>query len=156
MPHPHSSSLFFQITFLDQAHISTATTMPSKFIPLDDFRLPDYPNARLTLDCSPLSIVDPESLAQQDDTSDLTLPVGLATVLYNWCSDALAAFLDLDAWFSFTWHLTLQQGEPDESRIEIGRVGNQITFGTLDKDGDNWTLMLTFNIILEGDERGKW
>jgi hypothetical protein len=44
----------------------------------------------------------------------------------------LAAFLDLDAWFSLTWTLSIAEGTPDGSKIEIGRIGNQITFGSLD------------------------
>jgi len=123
---------------------------------LDDFRLPDHPDAALHVDRLPLSVVDIETFTDNADSSNLTAAVGIATVLYNWCPDALVAFLDLDAWFSFTWSLAIQQGEPDETNIEIGRVGNQITFGTLDKDGDNWTLMLTYNISMGGPDRGAW
>jgi hypothetical protein len=130
--------------------------MPSGQVILEEFRLPNHPNARTQLDRLPLSVVDITDSTENIDTSDLTAAVGIATVLYNWCPDALAAFLDLDAWFSFTWTLAIQQGEADETNIEIGRVGNQITFGTLDKDGDNWSLMLTYNISLEGEDRGKW
>jgi hypothetical protein len=86
----------------------------------------------------------------------LTTAIGIATTLYNWCPDVLAAFLDLDAWFSFTWSVAIQQGSPDETNIEIGRVGNQVTFGTLDKDGNDWTSMLTYNIVLEGEDHGAW
>ncbi|KAF2130642.1 hypothetical protein P153DRAFT_366200 [Dothidotthia symphoricarpi CBS 119687] len=130
--------------------------MAMKILPLDEFRLPDYPDARLHLDRSPLAIISDERLTSETDTSNLTIPIGIATVLYHWCPDALAAFLDLDAWFSFTWILTIQQGEPDETKIEIGRVGNQITFGTLDKNGDNWTLMVTYNISTTEPDRGAW
>lgn len=127
-----------------------------KLILLDEFRLPDYPSARLTLDRSPLAIVDTEDCSEGIESSDLTVPIGLTTVLYNWCPEALAAFLDLDAWFSMTWNVSIQDGELYETRIEIGRVGNQVTFGTLDKDGENWTLMLTYNITMDGPGRGKW
>jgi hypothetical protein len=123
---------------------------------LDDFRLLDYPDACLRLDGSALSVVKREPLTVVEDATNLTPAIGIATVLYNWCPDALAAFLDLDAWFSFTWSLAIQLGEPDETKIEIGRVGNQITFGTLDKDGDNWTLMLTYNISMDGPDRSAW
>lgn len=123
---------------------------------LDEFRLPDHQDAQLQLDGQPLSIVNADQLNDDTDTSNISPAIGIATVLYKWCPDALAAFLDLDAWFSFTWSLALQQGEPDETNIEIGRVGNQITFGTLDKDGDNWTLMLTYNISMEGPDRSVW
>jgi hypothetical protein len=130
--------------------------MATGVILLDSFRLPDYPNAQLSLDRASLSIVDGKECAEDVEIKDLTAAVGIATVLYNWCPDALAAFIDLDAWFSFTWTLAIQQGESDEMNIEIGRVGNQITFGTLDKDGDNWTLMLTYNISMDGSNRGAW
>jgi hypothetical protein len=130
--------------------------MASRMIALDTFRLPDYPDARLQLDRQPLSIVSDEESAVAIEKDDVTAPIGIATVLYYWCPASLAAFLDLDAWFSFTWALVIQQGEADETNIEIGRVGNQITFGALDKDGDNWTLMLTYNISMEGPERGAW
>ncbi|KAF2032471.1 hypothetical protein EK21DRAFT_98880 [Setomelanomma holmii] len=123
---------------------------------LDDFRLHDHPDASLTLDRAPLSIVDNSNFTEATNTTNLTTTIGLATVLHNWCPDALAAFIDLDAWFSCTWTLSIQQGSPEETNIEIGRVGNQISFGTLDKDGDNWTLMLTYNIVLDGADRGMW
>jgi hypothetical protein len=136
--------------------ITAKSTMTPRIIPLDDFKLSDHPDAPLQLDRSPLSVVDIDGDINDINTSDLPTATGIATVLYHWSPDALAAFIDLDAWFSFTWTLALQQGEPDETNIEIGRVGNQITFGTLDKDGDNWTLMLTYNICLEGPDRGAW
>jgi hypothetical protein len=123
---------------------------------LEGFRLPDYPGSELQLDRSPLSVVDTENFTKDDETSNLSAAVGIATVLYNWCPESLTAFLDLDAWFSFTWSLAIQQGESDETNVEIGRVGNQITFGTLDKDGDDWKLMLTYNISMDGLDRGAW
>jgi hypothetical protein len=125
-------------------------------VKLDNFRLPDHADATLQLDSAPLCVADIEAFTENTDNSKLTAAIGIATILYNWCPDALAAFLDMDAWFSFTWSLTIQQGEADETNIEIGRVGNQVTFGALDKDGDNWTLMLTYNISIEGLDRGAW
>jgi hypothetical protein len=133
-----------------------SSAMSCEKLLLGDFRLPDYPDALLQLDRFPLSVVDANVSSKSNELSNLSAAIGIATVLYNWCPDSLAAFLDLDAWFSFTWSITIQQGESDETNIEIGRVGNQITFGTLDKDGDNWTLMLTYNISMEGPERGAW
>jgi hypothetical protein len=130
--------------------------MSHNLILLEGFRLPDYPGSELQLDRSPLSVVDTENFTKDDETSNLSAAVGIATVLYNWCPESLTAFLDLDAWFSFTWSLAIQQGESDETNVEIGRVGNQITFGTLDKDGDDWKLMLTYNISMDGLDRGAW
>ncbi|KAH7350366.1 hypothetical protein BKA66DRAFT_476426 [Pyrenochaeta sp. MPI-SDFR-AT-0127] len=130
--------------------------MDAGLIYLSDFRLPDHPESRLNLDGSPLCVVDTAHLAEHSDSNHVSVPIGIATVLYKWCPETLAAFLDLDAWFSLTWILTVQEGQPGEFRIEIGRIGNQITFGTLDKDGKNWTLMVTYNIILEGLDRAKW
>jgi hypothetical protein len=133
-----------------------ASAMALRIVSLNDFRLPDHPDARLQLDRQPLCIADVEASPDNTDASELTAAIGIATVLYYWCPDALSAFLDLDAWFSFTWSLAIQQGEANETNIEIGRVGNQITFGTLDKDGNDWTLMLTYNISMEGQDRGAW
>lgn len=123
---------------------------------MDDFRLPDYPTAILTLDRSPLAIIDTEDFSEAINASDLPVSISLATILHNWYPEAVAAFLDFDAWFSFTWNLSIHDGEPNETRVEIGRVGNQITFGTLDKDGENWALMLTYNVAMDGPERGRW
>ncbi|KAL6710161.1 hypothetical protein ACN47E_009952 [Coniothyrium glycines] len=131
--------------------------MTTNLIALRDFRLPDYPDAPLHLDRSTLSIIDTENIAAESASYNaLTTPIGLATTLYKWHPNALAAFLDLDAWFSMTWTHTIQEGQPDASKIEIGRIGNQITFGALDAAGDNWTLMLTYNITLVGAEKGQW
>lgn len=132
--------------------VTNNLTMSFKIKRLDEFRLPDYPNAPLHLNRSPLAIIDIESNTINDYDTNLTTPIGIATTLYNWHPNALAAFLDLDAWFSLTWSVSL----PDSTVIEIGRVGNQITFGTLDADGNDWTLMLTYNIVLDGQERGAW
>jgi hypothetical protein len=130
--------------------------MESQLVPLSDFRLPDYPNASLHLNGSPLSIIDPSGLTPETPNNTITPAIGLATVLYKWHPNALAAFLDLDAWFSLTWTLSIGEGTPEGSKTEIGRIGNQITFGSLDSSGDNWTLMLTYNIVMEGEHRGKW
>ena len=115
---------------------------------LESARIPGFPDARITLDNAPLRIVDDSSAVAQN----LTSAIGIATVLYRWCPDALYAFLDLDAWFSFTWSLTIQ----DEVKIEIGRVRDQVTFGTLSDDGENWKLMITYTIAMEGSNRGAW
>ncbi|KAH7551757.1 hypothetical protein BM1_09391 [Bipolaris maydis] len=126
--------------------------MSLKYIPLTDFRLPDYPDAPLILDGAPLSIIDTESLASEiTSNKNITIPpaIGIATLLYNWHPNALAAFLDLDAWFSFTWTVSIEPSTPSGSKLEIGRIGNQITFGQLDASGENWAMMLTYNIVLE-------
>jgi hypothetical protein len=131
--------------------------METRLSYLSDFRLPDYADAPLHLNGAPLSIIDTSTFTPEISTNTLTSAIGLATLLYKWHPDALAAFLDLDAWFSMTWTLDITSTTPaDSSKLEIGRIGNQITFGSLDSTGDNWTLMLTYNIILEGPDRGMW
>jgi hypothetical protein len=123
---------------------------------LSEFRLPHYPDAPLNLDGAPLSIVDNSTFTSKIPPTNITPEIGIATLLYKWHPNALAAFLDLDAWFSMTWSLSIVEGSTDGSKWEIGRIGNQITFGSLDATGDNWTLMLTYNIVLEGEYRGYW
>jgi len=128
--------------------------MRTKFITLGDTRIPGFPDAPVHLDRAPIQIVDDADAEfdENTDTSNLTTAIGITSVLFRWCPKALYAFLDIDAWFSFTWTLTIQ----DEMRIEIGRVENQITIGTLEPDGIKWKLMLTFNITEEGPQRGAW
>ena len=123
-------------------------------VTLDTDRIPGYPESRLSLDNSPLQIV--EGLAEHVNADSLTTAIGIATVLYRWCPDALYAFLDLEAWFSFTWLLTIPCGDSDVTKVEIGRVQNQITFGSLDKDGEKWNLMITYNISRSEPDRGSW
>ncbi|KAI8942324.1 hypothetical protein NX059_000403 [Plenodomus lindquistii] len=151
--------------------------METRIKSLPDFRLPNYPNESLRLDAQPLSIIDiakqqtttSNSPAQEQisTTPKPTPAIGISTILYNWHPNTLAAFLDLDAWFSLTWSLipsppptsntnTKPSTTPPPARLEIGRISNQITFGTLSSDGDTWSLMLTFNIIPSGPQRGKW
>ncbi|EMD86324.1 hypothetical protein COCC4DRAFT_135055 [Bipolaris maydis ATCC 48331] len=133
--------------------------MSLKYIPLTDFRLPDYPDAPLILDGAPLSIIDTESLASEiTSNKNITIPpaIGIATLLYNWHPNALAAFLDLDAWFSFTWTVSIEPSTPSGSKLEIGRIGNQITFGQLDASGENWAMMLTYNIKKQRPKKGTW
>jgi hypothetical protein len=128
--------------------------MSTKFVTLDDTRIPGFPDAPVHLDRAPIQIVDDADARFNENTgtSNLTTAIGITSVLYRWCPSALHAFLDIDAWFSFTWTLTIQ----DEMKIEIGRVENQITIGKLDAEGEKWTLMLTFNITAEGPQRGAW
>lgn len=140
--------------------------MSPNTIPLTDLRLPDYPNTPLTLNGQPLSIYEENSCTTpQESTSTaapvistsnlLSIPTGLATLLYSWHPTTLLAFLDLDAWFSLTWSVTL----PSTKKLEIGRVGSQITFGTLDSGGENWDIMLTYNMAMSSDtkfKRGQW
>jgi hypothetical protein len=122
---------------------------------LEEFRLPDYPDARLNLNGQPLTVISTKSFTPES-TGQLTTPIGIATVLYHWHPATLAAFLDLDAWFSLTWTVSLPPFPASPSStghsIEIGRVGNQITIGTLDAEGEKWSLMLTFNMA----ETGVW
>ncbi|KAI5203095.1 hypothetical protein E4T39_04291 [Aureobasidium subglaciale] len=126
--------------------------MGTKFIPLEHTRIPGFPDAPLHLDRAPLQIIDDDDFTEKTDTSNLTTAIGIATVLFRWSPEALYAFLDTDAWFSFTWTLTISGSQ----KIEIGRVENQITMGTLDESGDKWKLMLTFSVASEGADRGAW
>jgi hypothetical protein len=127
--------------------------MQSSLISLNDFRLPGYPSAPLTLNGRPLSIFaeNISDLSSPDDKLS-TIAIGIATILYKWHPNALAAFLDLDPWFSLTWSCTLASG----TKFEIGRVRNRVTFGTLDVDGEKWEFMLTFDIVSQGQNRGEW
>jgi hypothetical protein len=116
-------------------------TMSTTFLDISDTRIPGFPNATLQIDNSPLRIISTADFSSQTDTSNLTTATGIATILYNWCPSALHAFLDLDAWFSFTWTCSTAT-----SKIEIGRVQDLITIGTLDANGQNWFVMLSYNI----------
>jgi hypothetical protein len=131
--------------------------METRLTYLSDIRLPDYLDAPLYLNGDPLGIIDTSTFTLETSTDLLTPAIGLATLLYKWHPNALTALLDLDAWFSMTWTLDITSPIPeDSSKLEIGRIGNQVTFGSLDATGDSWTLMLTYNIVLEGPDRGNW
>jgi hypothetical protein len=121
---------------------------------LGEARIPGFPTAPLTIDGidKPLQIVADEDVTENSDTNNITAAIGVATVLHRWCPEALYAFLDLDAWFSFTWNLAIQ----DELTIEIGRVRDRVTIGILDKSGGDWTLMLTYEIETSDPGRGTW
>ncbi|KAJ4355127.1 hypothetical protein N0V95_003209 [Ascochyta clinopodiicola] len=133
---------------------------------LEDFRLSDYPTAPLTLNGNSLSIYDENSSTTKQEQGLTTVPTGIATILYRWSPKALAAFLDTDAWFSLTWTVALPENKAcgeSANQLEIGRVGNQVTFGTLDASGDNFKIMCTFNIALASEtaagverNRGEW
>ncbi|KAM3417035.1 hypothetical protein BST61_g8616 [Cercospora zeina] len=112
---------------------------------LQDLRIPGRPDVLLRLDGQPLSIVDEKSFSAECDFSALTPAVGVATVLYNWCPEALLALLDTENWFSFTWTLTVSQGGENETKFEIGRIRQQVTMGTLDKEG-LWKVMVTYDM----------
>lgn len=118
---------------------------------LAHLRAPTRPDAEIQLDGTLASIAVPESVAKDEETSDLTAAIGVATVLYHWCPDALYAFLDLGAWFSFTWICTMHAGGPDDTKFEIGRIKDVVTMGVLDKD-EHWKVMVSYTIT----ETGTW
>ncbi|KAF9696413.1 hypothetical protein EKO04_005709 [Ascochyta lentis] len=140
--------------------------MLPKLTHLAEFRLPNYPAAPLTLNGNPLSIYEENSFSAKQEQEPSPVPIGIATILYRWCPTALAAFLDIDAWFSLTWTVTLPENKASgesAKQLEIGRVGNQVTFGTLDASGDNFEIMCTFNVALTSEtapgverKRGEW
>ena len=133
--------------------------------PLPSLRIPDYPNAPLLLNQRPLSILSlsNNNNNSHDMTKNIDPAIGIATILYNWHPTALTAFLDLDAWFSLTW--SVSRPAP-ECGFEIGRIGHQITFGSLHAGGgETWENMVTYNILPIQDNggsdekdggRGKW
>lgn len=131
--------------------------MALDFLSLQDTHLPGHPSKSIYLDGSPLLILSAESYDKitNSNESSLTPAIGTATILYHWHPAALLALLDIDSWFSFTWNLTL----PDSSKLEIGRIRNQITIGELDAAG-LWKVMISFNIsrLSEDDARyqGPW
>jgi hypothetical protein len=122
------------------------TTLP--LTPLPTFRIPGYSSTPLNLAGTPLSLLTLPLPASTTPSSPLPIPTTLATILYTWHPGALLTLLDLDAWFSFTWTLTLPS-----SVLEIGRVGTQLTFGTLDSSGAAWELMLSYSIT---PSTGTW
>ncbi|KAE9982624.1 hypothetical protein EG328_010755 [Venturia inaequalis] len=127
------------------------------FRSLADLRIPGRPDRPLTLDGKPLSVIEESTRDNNSDALDLTAAIGVATVLHDWCLEALFALLDIDNWFSFTWILTLNQGAENEGKIEIGRIRNQITMGTLGKD-EHWEVMMTFDIspLEDNPSGGLW
>ncbi|EME88491.1 uncharacterized protein MYCFIDRAFT_72710 [Pseudocercospora fijiensis CIRAD86] len=119
---------------------------------LSHLRIPDQPDDELYIDGRPLEIIKEDTFTKGTATSNLTPAIGLATVLYNWCPDALHAFLDFKTWLSFTWNLKIQHGEPDETQLEISRIRNQIAFGLLDNHG-HYKILITYLIT---SPSGKW
>ncbi|TID20729.1 hypothetical protein E6O75_ATG05493 [Venturia nashicola] len=127
------------------------------FCSLPNMRIPGRPDRPLTLDGKPLSMIVGSIYDNNFDAPDFKPATGVATVLHNWCPEALFALLDVENWFSFTWTLTLNQGAENESKIEIGRIRNQITMGTLGKD-EHWKVMITFDIspLEDNPTGGAW
>ena len=160
--HKHLSRSHHELSHTETFNQQTPK-MILHFDALPDFRLPGYPDVPLVLDGHPLSVFKENSFSAELDAipKPASVPHGIASILYRWCPTALTAFLDLDAWFSLTWSATLPPRESgaEAKKLEIGRVGSQVTFGTLDSSGDNWEVMLTYNIALASDEkfeRGQW
>lgn len=121
--------------------------------PLENLRLPSHLEKSLLLDSSSLQVLSENSYDNIEDETDVTPAIGIATVLYNWNPFALLALIDVSSWFSMTWTLTL----PDSTKLEIGRIRNQITFGKLDKEG-LWKVMITFTVSQSenGLFQGPW
>ncbi|KXS97898.1 hypothetical protein AC578_5040 [Pseudocercospora eumusae] len=119
---------------------------------LSHLRIPGQPDEELTIDGNPLQIIQAESLTKDTTTNNLTPAIGLTTLLYNWCPDALYAFLDFKTWLSFTWNLKLHHASPRETQLEISRIRNQITFALLDNKA-HYKILLTYLITLPS---GKW
>ncbi|USW51988.1 Putative Zinc finger, MYND-type [Septoria linicola] len=131
--------------------------MATSVVPLPNLRIPGRPQKALALGGEPLSIYDENVFGEDAEQLEVKAPIGIATVLYKWCPEALFALLDVENWFSFTWTLTIAQCTEDESKIEIGRIRDQVTFGSLDKDG-LWKTMITFQMSNadSGSVDGPW
>lgn len=124
--------------------------MSLKQVPLPDLRLPGLESQQLFLDGQPISIYDTTQLPQPIPTPSPA--VSLATVLYNWNPESLLALLDLDNWFSLTW---LFHSPSTNTKIEIGRIRNILTMGTLDEHG-NWNLMLSYTLPSPFSSNSRW
>lgn len=123
--------------------------MTTPLVQLRNLHVPSNLEASLHLDYGPLCIVDTDSFTQDTDTSDLTAAIGVATILYKWCPEALYALLDIGSWFSSTWILNLE----DDTKLEIGRIRNQLTMGRLDQEG-HWSLMTSYTMNPSACEEG--
>lgn len=97
-----------------------------QFLPITPFAGQGF-----TISGEPIRIVDHTSLNTSNE--GLTLPLAVATTLWNWCPDALSAFLDKATYSKFDWNCYDCRGHSTRIRRNKSwiRISNRFEHGTL-------------------------
>ena len=102
---------------------------PLTFLHPDPFAIPS-----LLISGAPLSIVDHTQFDEDTDKTSLTAAIGVATTLWNWCPNALRAWLDRAAYYSCEWACRRHQGTPLQHTILLARNDRHISLGYYNYD----------------------
>ncbi|THZ31339.1 zf-MYND-domain-containing protein [Aureobasidium pullulans] len=117
--------------------------------PLTFLSAAPFPGLNLSIDGSPVQIVDLSNFDEDVDHTKLTAAQGAATVLYNWHPNALRAFLDVERYP----HMDFIIHEPrfGTSTHFITRHERSIMMGCVTKDQE-WEIQCNFGM----PKSGRW
>ncbi|KAH0365812.1 hypothetical protein KCU65_g5788, partial [Aureobasidium melanogenum] len=122
--------------------------------PLAFLRTRPFPGLNLSIDGSPIAIVDTGRSVFDEETikTNLTGARAIATILWNWHPNALRAFLDCEKWPDFEFSICDEYPESETSTTYlILRMGREVHFGQQNEDMD-WRHLCIYEI----PETGRW
>ncbi|CAD0110904.1 unnamed protein product [Aureobasidium uvarum] len=124
--------------------------------PLAFLRIEPFPRLNLSIDGSPIAIVDTSQFVEETEKKDLTAVHAIATILWNWHPNALRAFLDLQKYSAFEFAIC--DDYPGSKRITthmITRHDRAILVGYYNQDMD-WGHQVSYGILEDGRWKPLW
>ncbi|KAH0043578.1 hypothetical protein KCU78_g558, partial [Aureobasidium melanogenum] len=124
--------------------------------PLAFLRTRPFPNLDLSIDGSPIAIVDTGAYVEETIKTDLTAAIATATILWNWHPNALRAFLDCQKYSAFEF-ATCDKAPGAERYVThmISRHDRAILIGHYDQDFD-WGVQVSYGLLEDGRWKPLW
>ncbi|KAG9569937.1 hypothetical protein KCU71_g1778, partial [Aureobasidium melanogenum] len=124
--------------------------------PLAFLRTRPFPNLDLSIDGSPVAIVDTGAYVEETIKTDLTAAIATATILWNWHPNALRAFLDCQKYSAFEF-ATCDKAPGAERYVThmISRHDRAILIGHYDQDFD-WGVQVSYGLLEDGRWKPLW
>jgi hypothetical protein len=114
--------------------------------PLSFLRSDPFPGLNLSVDGSPVAIVDTSNFGEETDKINLSAALVVSTILWNWHPNALRAFLDSEKYSAI-----VDSYPPSEKRIThmVTRHERAILVGYYNKDIE-WGHQASYGILGDG------
>jgi hypothetical protein len=120
--------------------------------PLAFLRIEPFPHLKLSIDGSPVAIVDAGSFVEETDKKNLTAAHAVSTMLWFWHPNALRAFLDQKTYSEFEFAIVDDSpGRRERTTHMITRHDRAIMIGDYNRDME-WNHQLSYGLL----ENGHW
>jgi hypothetical protein len=118
--------------------------------PLTFLRAQPFPGLNLSIDGSPVAIVNTSNFDEDTDRENLTPAHAVSTILWNWHPNALRAFLDHKKYSAFEFAIVEERaGDREKITHMITRHDRAILIGDYDKDME-WNYQLSHDFLENG------